>query len=1119
MRFAEFISGLLPLVPPLARALLHSLWQGALIAGVCRFLLLLVPCRRPAVRYCLSLGSLAVVVLAFLVTWRLAMTPMQERAGLSPVWSNVAIPVAAEPPSAVVSPSAAPDWPAGPASSLNWNWQTVFGCLWLAGVVLMVLRAARILYGETRLAGSAEPCRNPEILAMAEELRVRLRLVRRVAVAVVDRACSPAVVGMVAPVILIPASLATGTAPACLRAILAHELAHVRRWDMLVNLFQLLVESLLFHNPFVWWLSAQVRQEREACCDADAAGCCGGGPAYARVLVEVGERVLADGPMVSLARPRGLADRVRRLLGLRPAGETWRLRPLSVAVALLAGFSSFLVLAQGTFKATDAVLSATERIELIEQAVDQQKEDGVVAVGTTRYTGRILTPEGNPPEGGTELVMYVINRPSETYQAMAVDRRTGRFDAQATGTLVMLWVNAAGYTPCFKGTRVPGTEPVVDFGDWILEPQTPLIVQILDDQGQPVPDADVRPSWRPIGYYSFYGRKEVTDANGECVLPLVADCPMFVEVTAAGFEPSRFNGLLPRGNEPLVLRPLMPSLPLELRIVDAESGAPIAGAKVRKLGGIAPLSSGFGSWETAPELGTSGTDGICLVHNLHRKGWYWLLVEAEGHGIQLVERMAPGQRREVPMGPPRIVTGTVVGDLGRLTQGGIKPRVYVDFIIRTTIPPYYLQGVRYVDVPVQVENGVGTFRIDTLFPGTFGLSLAGGSISFSVQEGSTDVRLDLSNHVMTDKPTREVRLVLVPDPGTPVPRGTMKVLYPTQNDVFFPESDLPVEDGVVTVQVPVGARVTYNPTGLVGGWFSPGCIGSVMAGDEPLTVHIPFIPAGAIAVSLVEADGKPADGFMVSVREVAKSPQRVGDWLDVEGKDTSSTNDGIYAFTATPLPLGGTYEVVVGRRFTNVTTGPVQLTERYPLHTQRLVLAGDATISGQVVDTKGNPVPRIGIHLVEKFASGSFGSSGVETDADGRFALPGVVRHKGSEYTVSIRPRRDFVPRGVVVADLDVPVRIVAEPGLVVSGRILDEENGSPIRGAEVWLWRKTDLGQGYWPFKSEDPTDEEGNFRFSNLLPGEYELWCGGPNAGNPRVVAGQAEPVVWRWRVPRIR
>lgn len=1109
MRFAEFISGLLPLVPPLVRALLHSLWQGALIAGVCRLLLLLVPCRRPAVRYGLSLGSLAVVVLAFLVTWRLAMTPMQARAGLSPVWSNVAIPVAAEPLAAAVSSPAVPDWQSGPASSLNWNWQTVFGCLWLAGVVLMVLRAARILYGETRLAGSAEPCRNPEILAMAEELRVRLRLVRRVAVAVVDRACSPAVVGMVAPVILIPASLATGTAPACLRAILAHELAHVRRWDMLVNLLQLLVESLLFHNPFVWWLSAQVRQEREACCDAVAAGCCGGGPAYARVLVEVGERVLADSPMVSLARPCGLADRVRRLLGLRPAGETWRLRPLSVVVALLAGFTSFLVLAQGTFKATDAVLSATERIELIEQAVARQKEAAVAAVGTTRYTGRILTPEGNPPPVGTALVLLVTEPGRSLLQAIEVDRVTGRFDVQATGTSVIVCINAVGYHPCFKGPMVPGAEPVVDFGDWILEPQIPQVVQVLGDRRQPVPEAKVFAFWHLDDNHSFGNRIEFTDANGECVLPLVADCPMSVEVTAAGFEPAKFKDLYPEEGKPVVLS-LRRSIPLVLRVTDRASGNPLPGAAVRELARNIPTGGSMThQYNEAPVLGTTGPDGLCALSGLHREGAYWLLVEAEGHGPELVVGATPGEEATVALGPPRVVTGTITGNLGKLYSGS-RAEAWYWVQMGTT-----RHQNMYTFAPIRIENGIGTFRIETLYKGSFRIGAGGQSKVVAVADGETAVEFVIPREGETAVPCREVRLEFEPKAGSPLPRGTMRVTHRDLDDRFHSVENLPVENGAVSLRVPVGSSVDYKPDGVIGGWFAPGRIDAVPAGDEPLKVGIFYIPAGAIAVSLVDGDGRPTGGFLTTVREIEKSPRRIGPFLAVEGKTGSSKDDGVYAFSATPLPLDGTYEIVVHRDCTYVTTGPIRVTEKEPFHERQLVLKGSATVSGQVVGPNGEPIADAPISLGLKLAGSFFGSSDSKTDEDGGFEFIGVVPHPQADYTVSIYPRRDFVPRRVVVADLDEPVRIVTEPGLVVSGWVLDEEDGTPIRGAEVWLWRKTDPEQGYWQFKSEEPTDEEGNVRFSNLLSGEYELHCRGHIVKSPRVVAGQAEPVVWR--VPR--
>jgi beta-lactamase regulating signal transducer with metallopeptidase domain len=85
----------------------------------------------------------------------------------------------------------------------------------------------------------------------------------------------PAVVGIVRPVLLIPAAIACQLPPAHLEAILLHELAHIRRHDYLVNLLQMLLEACLFYNPAVWWISRQVRIEREACCDALAAGATG----------------------------------------------------------------------------------------------------------------------------------------------------------------------------------------------------------------------------------------------------------------------------------------------------------------------------------------------------------------------------------------------------------------------------------------------------------------------------------------------------------------------------------------------------------------------------------------------------------------------------------------------------------------------------------------------------------------------------------------------------------------------------------------------------------------------------------------------------------------------------
>jgi beta-lactamase regulating signal transducer with metallopeptidase domain len=153
-----------------------------------------------------------------------------------------------------------------------------------------------------------------------------MRLARRVAVLVSESEIVPCVVGAVWPAILLPASLLTGVPAEHLRALLAHELAHIRRHDYLVNLAQMLVEALLFFNPFVWWISRQIRIEREAGCDALAAAATGEGNAYARALVDYAELrlnpVLAQAPAFGEpARPSGLLDRIRRLAqpGYRPA--------------------------------------------------------------------------------------------------------------------------------------------------------------------------------------------------------------------------------------------------------------------------------------------------------------------------------------------------------------------------------------------------------------------------------------------------------------------------------------------------------------------------------------------------------------------------------------------------------------------------------------------------------------------------------------------------------------------------------------------------------------------------------------------------------------------------------
>jgi len=149
----------------------------------------------------------------------------------------------------------------------------------------------------------------------------------------------PAVIGWLRPVILVPAGALLHLSPEELEAVIAHELAHVRRRDYLVNLLQSAIEILMFYHPAVWWIGRRIRAEREHCCDDMAVAACGNRLVYARALAAL-EELRAGQTRFAMAATGGpLLGRIRRLLG---QNEPQR-RFFPVWIALLA----LLVIALG----------------------------------------------------------------------------------------------------------------------------------------------------------------------------------------------------------------------------------------------------------------------------------------------------------------------------------------------------------------------------------------------------------------------------------------------------------------------------------------------------------------------------------------------------------------------------------------------------------------------------------------------------------------------------------------------------------------------------------------------------------------------------------------------------
>ena len=315
-------------------ALVDSLWQDALAAVGLASLFVIVPTRAARMRYALAIATMGLMVALPLTTGvRLhgashSMSTWESgtSALAPPPAPTASSPSPAAPPSGAVEAGpagarsgVAPVSPAAPFAArisaaldpaMPW-----FVLLWFGGVLVMSLRLASGWLAVRRLRTTGthpvpEGCEE----ALGRLVR-RLRVTRPVRVFQSALVQVPAVIGWLRPVILLPASALTGLTPLQLDALLAHELAHVRRYDYLVNLLQSAVETLLFYHPAAWWVSRRVREEREHCCDDLAVAACGGDAhVYAMALLGMEQLRLATPPLALAAGGGSLIGRVQRLM-------------------------------------------------------------------------------------------------------------------------------------------------------------------------------------------------------------------------------------------------------------------------------------------------------------------------------------------------------------------------------------------------------------------------------------------------------------------------------------------------------------------------------------------------------------------------------------------------------------------------------------------------------------------------------------------------------------------------------------------------------------------------------------------------------------------------------------
>ena len=297
-------------VPALGWVLLYFVWQGVIVGAVSAVLLWLL--RHASARWRYAVCALALLLCLCIPTVHLL--------SLLSGTSLAQLPM-----------DAPPAWRAALQA-----WMPALVLAWSAGVGLMSLRLCLGLAWVGRLrrqAVAAPAIWQARLDALA--LRMGLHRSRQVPLKLHAGLSSPVTVGFWRPVILLPAALLSGMPVALLEALLAHELAHVRRWDYLVNLLQSVAEALLFFHPVVWWLSARMRAEREQVADALAAQALQDPQQLATALHALSLHTAApqhSGLLMS-ARGGALLTRIERLMAPGPDTAGWK---LAVPALLLA---------------------------------------------------------------------------------------------------------------------------------------------------------------------------------------------------------------------------------------------------------------------------------------------------------------------------------------------------------------------------------------------------------------------------------------------------------------------------------------------------------------------------------------------------------------------------------------------------------------------------------------------------------------------------------------------------------------------------------------------------------------------------------------------------------------
>lgn len=531
----------LDLVDRIGLTLLHFLWQGTLIAVAVAIGNAALKTARA--RHVMALFGLLAMLIAPTITFQ----SVEKTAAVSAIKDSKLI---LPPQPNELASSRAESSPIGTTAAVAatdpaWNWRGMVAMLWMLGVIGLAWRVPHGWLQLRRLRRDSERVNDDTVLAALRRAADAIGVSRTVELLSHAAAKTPVTFGWLKPVILLPPATLAGLSPAQLEAILAHELAHIRRHDYLISLLQALVESLLFFHPAVWWVSRELSRERELAADDLVVDSLDNRVTYAKALANIAEANALPAPAAS---DGALINRVRRILSGDSAAPA-----SSQGIWIGATLSAFMLITGGAIVAEANSQLVAANVSSPSSNTSDAKEKGPASrpkprTGNIDLQGRVVDMNGQPI-AGTELRLGWEDDPKRA-RFDATSDRDGRFTFTGINRsgIASLIARRAGYGSGFQKVDLVKGKTVEAQVFQLRTADQSIGGRVVDLAGEPVAGVKVH-AWG----YRQPPLNTVSDADGRFKIDGLIDDWLWVQAAKRKLGDSRFERVRGRAGTDTVL--------------------------------------------------------------------------------------------------------------------------------------------------------------------------------------------------------------------------------------------------------------------------------------------------------------------------------------------------------------------------------------------------------------------------------------------------------------------------------------------------------------------------------------------------------------------------------------